>query len=176
MERTGTKADLIMFLAGLEDGDQLYDLKDHREGRRLTQNNYYWQLVNKIADQLRMSKPECHNRLMREYGRPWIVANKAVFVYRPDTDETDEIMLQQEKLHFAPTDKTKTAKDGTVYRRWVLLQPTHVMDTEQMTILIDGAVQEAKQLGIETLTPDQLKEMYLHALQNEKSKRNGHTD
>lgn len=159
MERTGTKADLIMFLAGLEDGDQLYDLKDHREGRRLTQNNYYWQLVNKIADQLRMSKPECHNRLMREYGRPWVVANKAVFVYRPDTDETDEIMLQQEKLHFAPTSKTRTLENGDVYRRWVMLTPSHEMTVEEMSILIDGTVQEAKQLGIETMTPHELAEL-----------------
>lgn len=173
--RTGTKDELIVFLVA-QDSERIFDLKEHKEGRTLNQNAYYWQLLTQIADKLRMSKPECHNRMLRTYGRPWLVSDKTVSIYREDTDETYDAMTADELLHFAPTDKTKTAKDGTVYRRWVLLQPTHVMDTEQMTILIDGAVQEAKQLGIETLTPDQLKEMEAHALQIEKSKRNGHTD
>lgn len=173
--RTGNKDELIVFLVA-QDSERIFDLKEHKEGRTLNQNAYYWQLLTQIADKLRMSKPECHNRMLRSYGRPWVVAEQAVFTYRPDTEETEQIMLNLEKVHFAPTDKTITLESGVVKRRWVLLQPTHVMDTEQMTILIDGAVQEAKQLGIETLTPDQLKEMEAHALQIEKIKRNGHTD
>jgi hypothetical protein len=30
------------------------------------------------------------------------------------------------------------------------------MDTKEMSILIDGIVSEAKEMGIETLTPDEL--------------------
>ena len=33
------------------------------------------------------------------------------------------------------------------------------MNTKQMSVLIDGVVSEAKQLGIETMTPNQIEEM-----------------
>lgn len=39
------------------------------------------------------------------------------------------------------------------------MRGSHTYDTKEMSRLIDGTVEEAKELGIETLTPDQVERM-----------------
>ena len=55
------------------------------------------------------------------------------------------------------------AKDGEgqtigfkLFKCYLVYKQTHLMDSKEMARLIDGAVYEAKSLGIETLTPDEL--------------------
>lgn len=38
-------------------------------------------------------------------------------------------------------------------------KPTHTLDKAEMARLIDGVVEEAKQLGIETRTPNEIADM-----------------
>ena len=63
------------------------------------------------------------------------------------------------EAHFAPTSQRKTGTDGMVYRAWKLLKPSHTYDSKEMSVLIDGIVSEAKDLGIETLPPSELERM-----------------
>lgn len=39
------------------------------------------------------------------------------------------------------------------------MRGSHTYNTAEMSKLIDGTVSEAKELGIETMTPDQIEEM-----------------
>lgn len=173
---TGTKEEVIVFLVG-QVGETVYDLTEHKEKRRLTQNAYYWTLLGKAAQKLRMSRSEVHNRMLMEHGQIWLDDDgSAVFVYKPDTAEARETMLRSNVLHWGETSKTRTAKNGQEYRRWVLLLPSHLMTVEEFSALTDGMVQEAKQLGIETLTPRELEEIRTYELQKQKGKSNGHTD
>ena len=52
--------------------------------------------------------------------------------------------------------KEENGIEITFYR---VYRGSHTYNTEEMSILIDGTVQEAKDLGIETMTPDQIEEM-----------------
>ncbi len=66
-------------------------------------------------------------------------------------------MLEQETLHCMPCgSKEENGIEITFYR---VYRGSHTYNTEEMSILIDGTVQEAKDLGIETMTPDQIEEM-----------------
>ena len=40
-----------------------------------------------------------------------------------------------------------------------MYKDTHMMDTKEMSHLIEGAIAEAKELGIETATPKELEEL-----------------
>lgn len=171
--RTGTPNELIIFLAQ-QKTDKRFVLKEHREKRTLSQNAYYWTLLTQVADKLRMSKTEVHNLMLRDYGRAWKVADDIVYVWRPNDDITDKTMLRDEELHFKPTDRTKIT-DCVVYRAWVLLKPTHEMTTEEMSVLVDGLVQEAKQHDIETLTPRELEELRQYEIQKQARKSDRHT-
>ena len=171
--RTGTPNELIIFLAS-QKPEKRFELKEHRERRTLTQNSYYWTLLTQVADRMRLSKTECHNRMLRDYGRAWKVQGGTVAVWRPDNKETDRAMLRDERLHFKPTDQT-TVRDCVSYRAWILLKPSHEMTTEEMSILVDGLVQEAQSLDIETLTPRELEEIRQYEIQKQARKSDRHT-
>lgn len=130
------------------------DIKE-RSKRSLNANNYHWQLVEKIAQANKISKTEAHNMLMQDYGTDWLdEEGKQVYVLMKDTDR----YLRMANMHYRPTDATEDRK-GTMYRWFVLLLPSHLMDKKQMSALIDGTVREAQFLGIETRTPDEIARM-----------------
>ena len=168
--KSGTPNELIVWLCN-QPQDKRYEVKEKKERRTLTQNAYYWTLITKVADKMRMSKTELHNLMMRDYGREWEVDGGGVAVWRPNSDAVDRAMLRNETLHFKPTDKT-TIRDNVIYRLWVLLKPSHEMTTEEMSVLVDGLVQEAQALDIETLTWRELQEMRANEIQKQKSKGN----
>ena len=134
-----------------------YDLTiSKRFGKRsLNANSYHWVLCEKIAKKLRTSKYEVHNQLMCDYGTDWLDENgDHVYVLMKDNGS----YLRQETMHYRPTDATEDRK-GTQYRWFVLLLPSHLMNTQQMSCLIDGTVADAKELGIEVRTPDEIERM-----------------
>ena len=50
-----------------------------REQRSLTANAYYWVIVGKIADMLKISQSVVHNILLRRDGAPEIIDGETVF-------------------------------------------------------------------------------------------------
>ena len=148
--------DIVNMFGGIVPGAE-YDItvKKHSERRSLNANNYHWSLCEQIAKALHTSKYEVHNQLMIDYGTDWISKdNKRTYVMMKD----DNGYLSMETTHYRPTDATEDRK-GTMYRWFVLLLPSHLMDTMQMSALIDGTVYEAKELGIDTRTPDEIERM-----------------
>ena len=157
---TGTARELVFKLARVADeDDRVFDLVIHREKRSLTSNGYYWQLLSKVADKLRISKSHLHNDMLRHYGQPMIIDGKPVCVMLPDTDETEKTAWESDTLHLKPTSATITGENGITYRQWKMLRGSSTFDSGEMAVLISGIVQEAQQLGIETLPPDKLRQM-----------------
>ena len=154
---TGTAMQIIQWLTKQKDG-QVWEIKKHREKRTLSQNSYYWKLCSEVADALRMPKEQVHNEMLRSYGQVERLAGGLVTVPIPDTDKAEQEVLRSMKYHLKPTSQVRAGTKG-MYRTYVMLKGSHDMTTEEMSILVDGIVQEAKQLGIETLTPAELEAM-----------------
>ena len=53
----------------------------------------------------------------------------------------------------------KTVLNNKEFTHYIIYKGTSEYNTKEMSIFIDGVVQEAKQLGIETKTPKELEEM-----------------
>jgi hypothetical protein len=49
--------------------------------------------------------------------------------------------------------------NGVKFNCFIVFKETHTLDSKEMARLIDGTVQEAKQLGIETATPEEIARM-----------------
>lgn len=160
---TGTAREIIDRLLGVMQNvpDKLWDIKEHREKRTLTQNAYYWALLGKMARTLRVSTTELHNRMLRDCSD--LIAEtfggKKAYLLLPDTEETEKKALASETVHIKPTAQTKTLADGIRYRTYVLLKGSHDMTVDEFSALLDNLIEEAKQLGIETLTPAKLAAM-----------------
>lgn len=162
---TGTAERLIAFLRTKTGSGLLFDIAEHKAKRTLNQNNYYWVLLEKVAAALRMSKPELHNRLLRQYGVLQLFDGKAIVAFIADTESAENDALRAEKFHLRPTSVTRESEIGTV-RMYVLLKGTHEMNTAEMSVLLDGLIQEARNLDIETLTPAELERMRQYAQEN----------
>ena len=136
---------------GLEDlSDVDVTIVKHRNKRSIDANNYYYLLAGKIAQNVNLSLAEYHNRTLAELGIAWLDENgdRTLVLMRDDNRWMHTIPGEN---HFAPTSKTMTDKHGDVWRWFYLLKPTRQMDTKEMSSLIDYVVQDAKNLGIETL-------------------------
>jgi hypothetical protein len=142
----------------LPTGDVDIDIKPHKEKRSLDANNYHYLLCNRIATKLHITTQEVHENLMREYGvfelddngvAKWIVLKegekppKDVYLY----DTPRSVVL-----------KSKKGEDitGRVYIR---IRPSRTYNTAEMSNLIDGTIQQAEELDIETITPKEREHM-----------------
>ena len=59
-----------------QDREKLFEIKEHKEKRTLTQNAYYWVLVNELANKLKLSKEETHFRLLKDYSQVALITIK----------------------------------------------------------------------------------------------------
>ena len=64
----GTPLQIIQWLYE-QDKDKQFIIKEYKEKRSLNANNYYWTLVNQIANKLQTSKEEVHERMIKRYSQ-----------------------------------------------------------------------------------------------------------
>lgn len=132
------KIDKILPLIFRLDKDTLYDVKivKHREKRSLNANSYLWKLVTEIANVLNKSKEEIYFEMLVDYGQSEMVSIvseidvKGYFKYYKLAGSS--ILNGKEFNHY------KVYKGSSEYRN------------DEMSILLNGVVQEAKNLGIKT--------------------------
>lgn len=152
----GTALKIITTLLPVKDSDKLYDLTEHREKRTLSQNALYYKFVGMVADAMKLPKPTVHNMMLREFSNPQVFGGKIARVLLPDNEEAEEKALKSETVHLRPTSQTTTLGDGITYRTYVVLKGSSDMNTKEMSVLVDGILEEAKNLGIETIDPREL--------------------
>lgn len=135
------------------------ELKQFREKRSLDANAYYWTLVSKLAEVLEQSNNWVHNYLLGKYGEIEVIDGQGVYLILPDSETAQKTAEQAEMYHLKPTSQVKPGKDGRMYRTYMMLRGSSSFDTKEMSRLINGLVSECKELGIETMTPDEIKRM-----------------
>ena len=120
-------------------------VKEHRDKRSLNANAYAWVLINEIANKLRLDKEECYIEMLKHYGQSEVISVKQGI-------DISRYIKYYELLG-------ESELNGKVFEHYRVFKGSSEMDTREMAVLIDGIVQEAKQLDIETMTPNQILEM-----------------
>lgn len=139
----------------LQGKDLDLDLKPHREKRSLDANAYYYVLLSKMAEKLQTSVNELHNMTLSRYGYPEIYENALVtMALRADIDPN-----RLEGIHLKSTGHITTNSKGTDFMNYVVMRGSHTFNTLEMSHLIDGVISEAKELGIDTITPAEKERM-----------------
>ena len=133
--------------------------KKHREKRSLDANGYYWKLVSQIAEIMGNSKAYQHNWMLRRYGQLELFGGQVAYTVLPDTEEAERKVDEAETYHLKPTSQVREGKDGVMYRTYMMLKGSKEYDTKEMSVLIDGVVACAKELGIQTMTPAEIERM-----------------
>ena len=139
----------------LKDCEKLsLEIKPYKERRSLNANAYFHVLNGKIADRLGISKPRCKNLLIGRYGQPELIGEGEQAVLK--TNISVSRMMEQETLHCMPCGGKE--ENGIEVNFFRVYRGSHTYNTEEMSHLIDGAIQEAKDIGIpdaEIATPDE---------------------
>lgn len=137
----------------LHDKEVSAEIKQYRKPRSLDANAYFHVLVNKIALVQGLSDDEVKRELVVRYGT----------VERDEDGNVIAAMLpvSADIDKFWPYTRCyKTVEqNGNTFNCYLFYKHTSDMDSKEMSHLIDGTVYEAKQLDIETLTPDELAAM-----------------
>ena len=145
---------ILDFIASCED-EKDYDLeiKQHRQKRSLNANNYSWKLTDELADKLivagvKLSKEECHAEMIFRYGQVLCDENGEQVTY----STAQEIKLPE----FYPYAKQigESYLNGKIFKHYRIYRGSHTYDTREMSIFISGIVEECKEQGIDTDTPE----------------------
>lgn len=133
----GKTNDIIRFLLE-QDDEKIFEIKEYKAKRTLTQNAYFWVLVNAIAEKLNYSKEKVHFQMLRDYGRSEVVS------IRSDID------ISTFFKYYLDIGRGKI--NNVNFTHYRIFKGSSDMNTAEMAALLDGTVQEAQQLGIPTLT------------------------
>lgn len=134
------------------DKELILDVKG--QGRSLNANNYFHMLSDKIAEKLRVSKPFSKNTLIGRYGQREVDEN-GKWLKISVIDEVD--MQERGDIHCFPIGHSTL--EGKTFTHYGIMRPTHTYTVEQMRVLIDGTVQDAESLGIQTMTPQEIERL-----------------
>lgn len=147
----GTPLELIAWLTSQP--EKKYEITEYHEKRSLSANAYAWVLINKIADVLRKSKEEIYFQMLKDYGQSEFVSVRS------------EIDVRGYFKYFEEYGKGHV--QGREFTHYKIYKGSSEYNSKEMAILIDGIIQEAQNLGIETITPAE-KERLLKEIENDK--------
>lgn len=131
------------------DGKYSAELKERRKKRSMNANNYFWQLVDQIAASLGRVKEDLYLEYIKQVG---VFKD---FTLSEEQAKTFRVAWSMLGVGW-PTQQVDYDGDNVVIRAYY---GSSQYSTRQMSRLIDMAVEDAKDLGIEVLTPLELERM-----------------
>lgn len=118
------------------------EIKQYREKRSLNSNSYAWLLIGKIADILRAGKDEIYLKMLKRYGQSELISVLA------------HIPIEHYLKYYEEAGESEL--NGKLFKHYRVYKGSSEFDSREMSIFIDGVVSEAKDLGIQTETPDEI--------------------
>lgn len=132
----------------LKDKDNLsISIKQHREKRSLDANAYCWVLLQKLAEVLETDKDSLYEEMICKYG---------VFTHLIVKPSAVERVKEEWRAVRELGEVIVNGKTGIQLQCYF---GSSTYDTKEMSVLIDGIVRECQDLGIETLTPEEIADM-----------------
>lgn len=137
------KSDLLQGYDELKNVELLsIEIKEYKKRRSLNANAYAWKLITEIADVLRAPKDAVYMQMLKRYGQSELISvlsHIPVAGYIKYYEEAGESTL-----------------NGKQFKHYRVYKGSSEFDTREMSILIDGIVSEAKELQIQTETPEEI--------------------
>ena len=132
--------------------DDLLQIKavKYRQKRSLDANAYAWVLMTKIANSkdIYSSKDEVYEEMLQKYG-----------AFYEDEDGYITITVKNQLTCQRLMVIGNILKTMGKFASYLMIKGSSEYDTVEMSHFIDRIVEEAKELGIETATPDELERM-----------------
>ena len=135
-------------LLSLKEYDLQIDVDKWRAKRSLNANAYCWKLITEIADKTNTDKWSVYKELLVRYSNSF-----EYLIVKPSAIKSLENVFRV----------IKTVGEGQIKgEKAIQIQGYYgssTFNTKEMSTFIDGVVQEAKELGIETQNESEIKEL-----------------
>lgn len=143
----GKTLELINYLS-TQDSEKVFEIKEYKKHRSLSQNAYAWKLITELGNVMRKSKEEVYLEMLKDYGQSTIVSL---------INEVDV------KSYFKYFDLIGSSSlNGKVFNHYKLFKGSSEFDSKEMSIFIDGIIQECENVGIPTLTKEEIEKLRLN--------------
>ena len=136
----GNKKECINWL--LENQSKIFEVNVYKEKRNKDQNAKYYKLLNQLSKKLKIGVEELHFEMLKNYSTRFEMLV-------PANTEIRGIEYYEKK--------SKIIKDGKEFYVYHVYTPSHELKTDEFAILLDGLIEECKNQGIDTRTPDEIK-------------------
>lgn len=130
------------------------EIKAIRKKRSVSANSYHYVLCDLMAKAVGISAQELHFSLMADYGTP----------FKDADGHLQYVLLKDHKpligtgAYVRGTGHYEQRPNGE-YQWYIVIKPSHEYDTDEMSKLLDGTISEARDIGIETETPENIARM-----------------
>lgn len=151
-----TKKPMLKFLVNEEpNGIEAFEAKDLKikvtkatNPRSLDANAYFHVLCDKLRQKIGISMAHMKNILITSYGQIEYLNDQAL-IYK--TNAPPEYIQELEDAHLK---FIRQGEDGAYWYK--VYRGSHTYNSQEMHQLIEGTVSEARDQGIETMTPDEI--------------------
>lgn len=140
----GTAETLVKWLFN-QNREKLFEVKEHKQKRTLTQNAYMWSLINEISNKIHLSKEDTYLKMIKDYSQSMLVTIRA------DIDVSKFL-----KYYEFERDAQISGEDFKIYK---VYEGSSQMNKNEFNVLLNGVIQEAEQLDICTLTPEEISKL-----------------
>ena len=140
----GTPEKLSQYLWQL-DKDKKYEIKEYKEKRSLNSNAYAWLLITELGNVLRKSKEEVYLQMLKDYGQCEIISMLSSI-------SPEGYFKYYEKYGVGTI-------NGKEFIHYKIFKGSSEFNSKEMSIFIDGIVQECKSVGIQTLDEREIEDL-----------------
>lgn len=138
-----------------EDNRLVFDVDLFRAKRSLNANAYFWQLCDKMAKKLGADKDIIYLMMLSRYG-----VFQDVEVVSEAVETLQQMFRYCEEVYSYKAERE--AQDGETEAKTIKCIRCYIgsshYDTKEMSDLINGTVNDAQELGIDTWTPEEIEQ------------------
>lgn len=148
------KDELQTFMVDLRNNPKEYtaNIEPYKKKRSLDANGYLWVVLRQMAEKLKTTDKEIYREMIRRVGQVTIL---------PVKDEAIETFVKRWEANGDgwQVDVIGECRNTKGYSNLRCYYGSSVYDTKEFSILLDEVITEAKELGIDTATPDEIERM-----------------
>lgn len=139
------KNDVSNLVDSLSDSKLVVKIGKYRKKRSLDSNSYAWLLITEIGNVLLANKEDIYLQMLKRYGQSEMIS------------VLDEVPIRNYFKYIEEVGEGKV--NGKDFKHYKVYKGSSDFDSREMHIFLEGIVDEAKNLGIQTMTPSQIAEM-----------------
>lgn len=122
------------------------EIGEYKKKRSLDANAYYWALCGKLSEVMNLPPKEIYRQHIQDIGN-----FKTICMKKEAVQDFSKLWCSDHEGRLIETRRSKIPGCTTV----IAYYGSSDFNTEQMSRLIDNCIQDCKNVGIETMTPEQ---------------------